>query len=93
VIGRITRATTGNRGLSRAQLRREGRVTLCLLFRNALRLCLCLGEVHEAAKPALSSGIVAQQKRREIFATNVTFVFVDLYRDITIANDVRPGFG
>src|SRR5205814_5265163 len=51
-----------------------------------------LREVHEAAKLPVSAGVIAQQEALKILSPNMSFVLVDFHRDISVANDVRPGF-
>ena len=47
---------------------------------------------EKAAELALSAGVVTQQERWEILTTNIAFIFVDFYRDIAVANHMRPRF-
>jgi hypothetical protein len=44
-------------------------------------------------KLPFATGIVTQQKCWKILTPNVPLVFVDFYRDIAVANDVRPLLG
>jgi hypothetical protein len=71
---------------------RQNPARLWLLFGNARCLGAGLGEIHEAAELTLAIGIETQQERGEILTANIDFVFVDFHRDVTVANDVRPGF-